>query len=179
MPAPPQLRPPPPEPAPAPAPPSVPRLELTHRRHLLCLGAGDSRGQDPGEETLAQHLPSCKRCSEGLQQLLQQGPSPPGAGRAPTRDQRPRTTPCTAGDTPEMESLERRPRTGPRGAAPPARQAVVSSSLSRTPGRGFHLSSGLRSFGAWGPPARRRCGRIPPAAHPLTRERLACRRRGS
>lgn len=102
--------PPPPEPAPAPAPQSEPRLELTHRRHLLCLGAGDSRGQDPGEETTAQHLPSCKRRSQGLQQQLQQGPPPPGAGRAPTRDQRPRATPCTAGDTPERETSGRVPR---------------------------------------------------------------------
>lgn len=126
--APPQLR--PPAPDPAPPSPSVPRLELTHRRHILCLGAGDSRGQDPGEESLAQHLPSCKRHSKGLQQQLQQGPPSPGAGRAPTRDQRLRATPCTAGDTLEMEAPGRVPRA--ESAHRPERGCAPS-----TPGSGF------------------------------------------
>lgn len=112
-------------PAPAPAPPSAPRLELTHRRHLLCLGAGDSRGQeDPGQEPWAQHLRSCPSAApsdsflSGRRDHLGREQAAP-----PTRDQRPRATPYTAGDGASGEgatSPERRPSTRPeRGLRPP------------------------------------------------------------
>lgn len=166
--APPQLRPPPPEPAPAPAPPSVPRLELTHRRHLLCLGAGDSRSQDPGEETLAQHLPAASA-------------APRDSSNCCSRD---RLHPEQA--TPLRVTSDRRPHHAPqgtrqrrRGLRPQHARQWFRPALAAPRGGASSFSSGLHSLGAWAPPARRRCPRIPGGGRPLTRERLAPRRRGS